>query len=102
MASDIRQRSPLALLVFILALDPLYRRLDGFMELRGVVVQSVAGRFELRKVGYADDTAALNAAVSSAYPTNFVLGTADIPFLLKDLDTFAKASGLRIKQTRQG
>ncbi|GMF54069.1 unnamed protein product [Phytophthora fragariaefolia] len=82
--SDTRQGCPLAPLLFILALDPLYRKLDGFMGIRGVIIQSEAGRFELRVAGYADDTAA------------FVRNPADIPILTRDLSIFGNASGLQI------
>ncbi|KAE8984448.1 hypothetical protein PR001_g23170 [Phytophthora rubi] len=86
--SGIRQGCPLAPLLFILALDPLYRRLDGFMGIRGVVAQSAAGTFELRVAGYADDTAA------------FVRHPRDIPLLLQALETFGNASGLQINTSK--
>ncbi|GMG15426.1 unnamed protein product [Phytophthora fragariaefolia] len=82
--SGIRQGCPLAPMLIILALDPLYRRLDGFMGIRGVVIQSAAGNFELRVSGYADDTAA------------FIRHPEDIPQLMRILEMFGRASGLQI------
>ncbi|KAE9281760.1 hypothetical protein PR003_g27585 [Phytophthora rubi] len=82
--SGIRQGCPLAPMLFILALDPLYRKLDSYLGARGVIIQSDGGRFELRVAGYADDTAA------------FVRHTKDIPIVMRVLDTFGKASGLQI------
>ncbi|OWZ13402.1 Reverse transcriptase precursor, partial [Phytophthora megakarya] len=55
--SGIRQGCPLAPLLFILALDPLYRRLDQAADIRGIRIRTASHSFVLHVAGYADDTA---------------------------------------------
>ncbi|KAF1314221.1 reverse transcriptase, partial [Globisporangium splendens] len=54
--SGIRQGCPLAPLLFILALEVLYRKIEESDEIRGVELQAAGCATEVRLGGYADDT----------------------------------------------
>ncbi|KAG4223939.1 hypothetical protein PC116_g27600 [Phytophthora cactorum] len=74
--SGIRQGYPLAPLLFILALDALYKELDRHLDLKGVRLRSAVGEIEVRSAGYADDTAVYLASVQY------------VPLLLRLTSTF--------------
>lgn len=86
--SGIRQGCPLAPLLFIIALDPLYRKLDGAPELRGIKITTAHHCFTLFVAGYADDTAV------------YLRRPEDVQPLLKIAIVFGKASGLRINANK--
>ncbi|KAE8904371.1 hypothetical protein PF003_g11658 [Phytophthora fragariae] len=84
--SGIRQGCPLAPMLFILALEPLYRRVDNDAGISGVVIQSDAGRLELRVAGYADDTAV------------YLSSAAEVHRLREITRQFGQASGLQLNE----
>ncbi|OWZ04937.1 reverse transcriptase [Phytophthora megakarya] len=86
--SGIRQGCPLAPMLFVLAIDALYRAIDNHGELRGVTLQSDAGTVDLRVSGYADDTAI------------FLQTAESMPQLLDLLSNFGAASGLQLNQSK--
>ncbi|OWZ22452.1 hypothetical protein PHMEG_0002848 [Phytophthora megakarya] len=53
----IRQGCPLAPLLFILAIEPLYQKLHSGTVHCGITLKTKSSRTELRVAGYADDTA---------------------------------------------
>lgn len=82
--SGVRQGCPLAPLLFILAMQPLYDLVEASSTLEGVAM----GASELRIAGYADDTA--------VYLQNYTA----IPALLQVLDRFGDASGLVVNRAK--
>ncbi|OWZ11154.1 reverse transcriptase [Phytophthora megakarya] len=84
----IRQGCPLAPLLFILALEPLYQKLDTSPRLRGIRLRSKHHARELKVAGYADDTAA------------YLRSASHLPDLLLLTDGFGEASGLRVNASK--
>ncbi|OWY99771.1 Reverse transcriptase precursor [Phytophthora megakarya] len=84
----IRQGCPLAPLLFILALDPLYRQIDLHPDISGVVLHSTGGHKELRVVGFADDT------------TVYLRTAAKVAILLTLTPFFGQASGLLLNELK--
>ncbi|OWZ02757.1 reverse transcriptase, partial [Phytophthora megakarya] len=82
--SGIRQGCPLAPLLFILALDPLYRELERDTGMKGVFLRSEGGEVEVRVAGYADDTAV------------YLDSAAQVVAMLAITDAFGAASGLQL------
>lgn len=74
---------PLAPLLFILAMDTLYRRVEARKDIAGLIVPTSAGGADTRIAGYADDTAL------------HVRDCAMIPAALEEVGRFGTASGLR-------
>ncbi|KAF1314632.1 reverse transcriptase, partial [Globisporangium splendens] len=84
--SGIRQGCPLAPLLFILALEVLYRKIEASDEIRGVELQAAGCATELRLGGYADDT------------TIYLSDPKDISAVFAILDKYGAASGLRVNR----
>lgn len=66
----------------ILALDPLYRKIDKDTQLPGIKIRNKGGEFELSIGGHADDT------------TSYLQNHKVVPRLLEVTDQFGRASGL--------
>ncbi|KAF1319820.1 reverse transcriptase, partial [Globisporangium splendens] len=81
--SGIRQGCPLAPLLFILALEVLYRKIEASDEIHGVELQAAGCATEVRLGGYADDT------------TIYLSDPKDISAVFAILDKYGAASGLR-------
>ena len=79
---EIRQGCSLAPLLFILALDSIYRVLQAQEDIRGVPITSGGRTTELKVSGYADDTAL------------YLLDRSAILPVIAILDDFAIVSGL--------
>ncbi|KAF1335841.1 reverse transcriptase, partial [Globisporangium splendens] len=84
--SGIRQGCPLAPLLFILALEVLYRKIEESDEIHGVELQAAGCATEVRIGGYADDT------------TIYLSDPKDISAVFAILDTYGAASGLRVNR----
>ncbi|KAF1319929.1 reverse transcriptase, partial [Globisporangium splendens] len=84
--SGIRQGCPLAPLLFILALEVLYRKIEESDEIRGVELQAAGCATEVRIGGYADDT------------TIYLSDPKDISAVFAILDKYGAASGLRVNR----
>ncbi|KAF1331275.1 reverse transcriptase, partial [Globisporangium splendens] len=84
--SGIRQGCPLAPLLFILALEVLYRKIEASDEIRGVELQAAGCATEVRLGGYADDT------------TIYLSDPKDISAVFAILDKYGAASGLRVNR----
>ncbi|KAF1333576.1 reverse transcriptase, partial [Globisporangium splendens] len=84
--SGIRQGCPLAPLLFILALEVLYRKIEASDEIHGVELQAAGCATEVRLGGYADDT------------TIYLSDPKDINTVFAILDKYGAASGLRVNR----
>ncbi|KAF1329401.1 reverse transcriptase, partial [Globisporangium splendens] len=84
--SGIRQGCPLAPLLFILALEVLYRKIEESDEIHGVELQAAGCATEVRIGGYADDT------------TIYLSDPKDINAVFAILDKYGAASGLRVNR----
>ncbi|KAF1333235.1 reverse transcriptase, partial [Globisporangium splendens] len=84
--SGIRQGCPLAPLLFILALEVLYRKIEASDEMHGVELQAAGCATEVRLGGYADDT------------TIYLSDPNDINAVFAILDKYGAASGLRVNR----
>ena len=84
----IRQGCPLAPLLFILALDNVYRVLQESTDIRGVLIKSGDKSTEIKVSGYADDTA--------FYLRDHSL----IKYVLSILDELAGVSGLTTNMSK--
>ncbi|KAF1329554.1 reverse transcriptase, partial [Globisporangium splendens] len=84
--SGIRQGCPLAPLLFILALEVLYRKIEASDEIHGVELQAAGCATEVRLGGYADDT------------TIYLSDPKDINAMFAILDKYGAASGLRVNR----
>ncbi|KAF1332969.1 reverse transcriptase, partial [Globisporangium splendens] len=84
--SGIRQGCPLAPLLFILALEVLYRKIEASDEIHGVELQAAGCATEVRLGGYADDT------------TIYLSDPKDINAVFAILDKYGAASGLRVNR----
>ncbi|KAF1336331.1 reverse transcriptase, partial [Globisporangium splendens] len=84
--SGIRQGCPLAPLLFILALEVLYRKIEASDEIHGVELQAAGCATEVRLGGYADDT------------TIYLSDPKDISAVFAILDKYGAASGLRVNR----
>ncbi|KAF1336327.1 reverse transcriptase, partial [Globisporangium splendens] len=84
--SGIRQGCPLAPLLFILALEVLYRKIEESDEIHGVELQAAGCATEVRLGGYADDT------------TIYLSDPKDINAVFAILDKYGAASGLRVNR----
>ncbi|KAF1333485.1 reverse transcriptase, partial [Globisporangium splendens] len=84
--SGIRQGCPLAPLLFILALEVLYRKIEASDEIHGVELQAAGCATEVRIGGYADDT------------TIYLSDPKDINAVFAILDKYGAASGLRVNR----
>ncbi|KAF1333737.1 reverse transcriptase, partial [Globisporangium splendens] len=84
--SGIRQGCPLAPLLFILALEVLYRKIEESGEIHGVELQAAGCATEVRLGGYADDT------------TIYLSDPNDINAVFAILDKYGAASGLRVNR----
>ncbi|KAF1329028.1 reverse transcriptase, partial [Globisporangium splendens] len=84
--SGIRQGYPLAPLLFILALEVLYRKIEASDEIHGVELQAAGCATEVRLGGYADDT------------TIYLSDPKDIDAVFAILDKYGAASGLRVNR----
>ncbi|KAF1336803.1 reverse transcriptase, partial [Globisporangium splendens] len=80
----IRQGCPLAPLLFILALEMLYRKIEKEPLIRGVQLSNGETTATIKVSGFADDT------------TIYVQDPSEVPAVLKILDDFGAASGLKI------
>ncbi|KAF1324786.1 reverse transcriptase, partial [Globisporangium splendens] len=85
-ASGIRQGCPLVPLLFILALEVLYRKIEESGEIHGVELQAAGCATEVRLGGYADDT------------TIYLSDPKDISAVFAILDKYGAASGLRVNR----
>ncbi|KAF1328041.1 reverse transcriptase, partial [Globisporangium splendens] len=84
--SGIRQGCPLVPLLFILALEVLYRKIEESDEIHGVELQAAGCATEVRLGGYADDT------------TIYLSDPKDINAVFAILDKYGAASGLRVNR----
>ncbi|KAF1320212.1 Kinesin protein, partial [Globisporangium splendens] len=84
--SGIRQGCPLSPLLFILALEVLYRKIEASDEIHGVELQAAGCATEVRLGGYADDT------------TIYLSDPKDINAVFAILDKYGAASGLRVNR----
>ncbi|KAF1330991.1 reverse transcriptase, partial [Globisporangium splendens] len=84
--SGIRQGCPLVPLLFILALEVLYRKIEASDEIHGVELQAAGCATEVRLGGYADDT------------TIYLSDPKDINAVFAILDKYGAASGLRVNR----
>ncbi|KAF1319850.1 reverse transcriptase, partial [Globisporangium splendens] len=84
--SGIRQGCPLAPLLFILALEVLYRKIEASDEIHGVELEAAGCATEVRLGGYADDT------------TIYLSDPKDINAVFAILDKYGAASGLRVNR----
>ncbi|KAF1319699.1 reverse transcriptase, partial [Globisporangium splendens] len=84
--SGISQGCPLAPLLFILALEVLYRKIEASDEIHGVELQAAGCATEVRLGGYADDT------------TIYLSDPKDINAVFAILDKYGAASGLRVNR----
>ncbi|KAF1331315.1 reverse transcriptase, partial [Globisporangium splendens] len=84
--SGIRQGCPLVPLLFILALEVLYRKIEASDEIHGVELQAAGCATEVRIGGYADDT------------TIYLSDPKDINAVFAILDKYGAASGLRVNR----
>ncbi|KAF1314877.1 reverse transcriptase, partial [Globisporangium splendens] len=84
--SGIRQGCPLAPLLFILAFEVLYRKIEASDEIHGVELQAAGCATEVRIGGYADDT------------TIYLSDPKDINAVFAILDKYGAASGLRVNR----
>ncbi|KAF1315281.1 reverse transcriptase, partial [Globisporangium splendens] len=84
--SGIRQGCPLTPLLFILALEVLYRKIEESDEIHGVELQAAGCATEVRLGGYADDT------------TIYLSDPKDISAVFAILDKYGAASGLRVNR----
>ncbi|KAF1328105.1 reverse transcriptase, partial [Globisporangium splendens] len=84
--SGIRQGCPLAPLLFILAFEVLYRKIEASDEIHGVELQAAGCATEVRIGGYADDT------------TIYLSDPKDISAVFAILDKYGAASGLRVNR----
>ncbi|KAF1316936.1 reverse transcriptase, partial [Globisporangium splendens] len=84
--SGIRQGCPLPPLLFILALEVLYRKIEASDEIHGVELQAAGCATEVRIGGYADDT------------TIYLSDPKDINAVFAILDKYGAASGLRVNR----
>ncbi|KAF1327318.1 reverse transcriptase, partial [Globisporangium splendens] len=84
--SGIRQGCPLVPLLFILALEVLYRKIEASDEIHGVELQAAGCATEVRLGGYADDT------------TIYLSDPKDISAVFAILDKYGAASGLRVNR----
>ncbi|KAF1321216.1 reverse transcriptase, partial [Globisporangium splendens] len=84
--SGIRQGCPLVPLLFILALEVLYRKIEASDEIHGVELQAAGCATEARIGGYADDT------------TIYLSDPKDIDAVFAILDKYGAASGLRVNR----
>ncbi|KAF1333631.1 reverse transcriptase, partial [Globisporangium splendens] len=84
--SGFRQGCPLAPLLFILALEVLYRKIEASDEIHGVELQAAGCATEVRLGGYADDT------------TIYLSDPKDISAVFAILDKYGAASGLRVNR----
>ena len=84
----IRQGCPLAPLLFILALDSVYRVLHAREDIRGVPISTGGRATEFKVSGYADDTAVYLRDRSSVTPVVAIL------------EEFAHVSGLRTNRSK--
>ncbi|KAJ8575808.1 hypothetical protein ON010_g3407 [Phytophthora cinnamomi] len=84
LSSGIRQGCPLAPLLFILALDALYREIDRHLELEGVTLRSASGEVEVRVAGFPGDTAV------------YLTSPDQVQTLLDGTSDFGAASGLQV------
>lgn len=82
----IRQGCPMAPLLFILALEPLYQRLQSGVVHRGIDLTTEENTVALRVAGYADDTAV------------YLRSPAELPATLVLIDEFGEASGLLLNR----
>ncbi|GMF43886.1 unnamed protein product [Phytophthora fragariaefolia] len=80
------QGYPLASLLFILALEPLYLRIQSGVVIKRVVLRKVAATVTIRVVGYADGTAV------------YLMSPAELPVALGTIDIFGSASGLNLNR----
>ncbi|KAE9298518.1 hypothetical protein PR003_g23215 [Phytophthora rubi] len=80
----IRQGCPLAPLLFILALEPLYRRLEKGAVHQGITLKTCTATAALRVAGYADDTAI------------YLRSPAELEVALATITDFGAASGLHL------
>lgn len=86
--TGIRQGCPLAPLLFIIALNPLYVRIEAASSLRGLQLETAKGEHQLKVAGYADDTAL------------FLQSPGEIPAAMVILNEFATISGLRVNTAK--
>ncbi|KAF1329427.1 reverse transcriptase, partial [Globisporangium splendens] len=84
--SGIRQGCPLVPLLFILALEVLYRKIEASDEIHGVELEAAGCATEVRLGGYADDT------------TIYLSDPKDINAVFAILDKYGAASGLRVNR----
>lgn len=83
--SGIRQECPLAPLLFLVAIDVVYRRLERCEDIRDVCVD---GGTELRAAGYADDTAV------------YLQDASMTPACLSEVGVFEAVSGLQVNSKK--
>ena len=84
----IRQGCPLAPLLFILALDGVYRVIQGRGDIRGVPLTAGRRTAEFKVSGYADDTAV------------YLWDRSAVTTVVAILDDFATVSGLRTNRAK--
>ncbi|KAF1322066.1 reverse transcriptase, partial [Globisporangium splendens] len=84
----IRQGCPLAPLLFIIALDVLYRIIEAMPDFPGVDLECGGIRADLRVSGFADDTAI------------YLNDSAAIPKVVEVLQRFGDVSGLRVNLSK--
>ncbi|GMF60821.1 unnamed protein product [Phytophthora fragariaefolia] len=82
----IRQGCPLAPLIFILALEPLYQRIQSGMVVEGVALRTAAATVIIGVAGYADDTAV------------YLSSPEELPAAFRTIDFFGSASGLNLNR----